>query len=386
MRKFILSVLVVILIINLSFNTLGSTENNTLQNEKLTEIGKEIVSNNLIKYKLPKLILLMQTIQNLLNRSDFRDFSFEPVDISVNDDAYHGSNSLNNVEWWYFDTILSNGYSTQLSINVFNIFSSNFVTVNFNLYKNGESIERHRSFYSIANTYLSPYTPMILINNQLIMLGQYNNKTNNMNYEIHYETNNVKIDLEFLGLTKGWKGETPTGRWAVVLPKAKVEGTLKIDQKNILVSGLGYHDHNWDVTVASGLNYGWMWGKTTTQNYTIIWSEIMTTWYKGSPLLVVNQDHEGYYNIPANSLEIRITERRIKDGFLIPYGFLINGETNNISINADIKIVDTDYQSVMGIINYWRYHVSVYGTITVNGHSETIIDDNIAEYIRFRFY
>ena len=85
-------------------------------------------------------------------------------------------------------------------------------------------------------------------------------------------------------------------------------------------------------------------------------------------------------------LTFSITEIAFKDGMLIPYGFALTGRTDNITVDMDISVIDSDYTTVLGIINYWRYHVHSKGTITFNDHTEQIDDNDIAEFIRFRFY
>jgi len=319
--------------------------------------------------------------------NDFDESPFTPINITVDDDAFHNSNSVQYTEWWYFDAELSNNYTLQFSIHVYNIISMSFITVNYNIYQYGQLIEEHRTMYQSSDFNLSEDTPNILLHDEsLKMIGVYEPSQQKLYYHITYSIENSSMDLYYRGMTQGWKGKTTAGDWAVMLPKATVFGTLIVNNTRVNVHGIGYHDHNWNVTISAGLNFGWIWGKANTKTYTLTWADILTTWFKGDPLLVVNKENNGYYQIPLEDITFSITEIAFKDGMLIPYGFALTGRTDNITVDMDISVIDSDYTTVLGIINYWRYHVHSKGTITFNDHTEQIDDYDIAEFIRFRFY
>jgi hypothetical protein len=322
-----------------------------------------------------------------LNHDDVDDPSFTPVNVSLQDDSFHNSNELQYTEWWYFDAELSNNYTMQFSIHVYNILTMSFISVNYNVYHDGISLSDHRTIYSFSDFNLSSEEPYIeLHNGALRMIGILGPYQDTLYYHISYNIENSSMDLYYRSMTDGWKGTTSAGDWAVMLPKASVSGTLTINETKIRVSGTGYHDHNWNVTISAGLNFGWMWGKTNTESYTITWADILTTWFYGTPIIVGNRQYNGFYPISPEHITISVTKITFKDGFIIPYGFYLTGETDNSTITMDISVIDTDYTTILGIVNYWRYHVHTQGTITFDGHTETIDDYNIAEFIRFRFY
>ncbi|HEC88957.1 MAG TPA: hypothetical protein ENI44_00035 [Thermoplasmatales archaeon] len=317
--------------------------------------------------------------------SDLPDFSFNTENITLCDDAFHGSEVLHFTEWWYFDAELTQGYTLQFSIHVYNIFTEGFVAVNLNIYHYGIPVVQERDIYPIDIVELSKSSPSVHIEDKLNMKGTGNDPSS-LSYTLFYNTRNASIFLEYIGLTEGWKGVTPAGNWAVILPKASVSGYLIINNSRYQVTGIGYHDHNWNVTIVTGMNFGWIWGKTNSQSYTITWSDILPTWYQDDPILVVNKEKDGYIDIPSSNIHIIARGFSFKNGYIIPWRFHILAEYKDIFIDIFIDTSTVDYRTVFGLINYWRYHVHCTGSIKIAGVTEKIDEYNIAEFIRFRFY
>lgn len=311
---------------------------------------------------------------------------FNPVSISTSDDAYHGSDQSYGVEWWYFDAILNKHYSLQFTIHVYTIFNTGLVTTQCHIFENGTKIIEENMIYPLSSVLLSTEKPFISINDNIIMEKNNQTKENNWLYQIKHAQGNYSFNLTFQGITQGWKGTTSAGGWTVALPKAIINGTLTLQNKTEPVTGIGYHDHNWNVSVTTGLNFGWLWGKTVTTNHTITWANIFKTWYQKSPLLVVNKDHNGFINIPSEHIDFSITKIDFRNGMIIPFGFQISAQTPEFELFLSIEVLETDFSTVFGLINYWRYHIHTTGTIQINKHSTTVDNYDIAEFMRFRPY
>lgn len=311
---------------------------------------------------------------------------FHPIDVTLIDDAFHGSTSLHFTEWWYFDASFPNNYSFQFSIHIYNIFKVGMATVNTNLYHHGNVLEASRDVYFLSDLVISETQPYIRIQNKDIMQGTNSQQQNAFLYHIAYDTGNISFDLKFESLTKGWKGNTSAGSWAVMMPKAIVSGTINTPNSTLNYQGMGYHDHNWNVTPSAGLNYGWAWGKTLSERYTITWASIMETWYKEMPLLVINTNDSSYINIPATDLIVTARDFKFTNGLFIPHTFSIHSKTSDMLIDLEISVTHLDYTSIMGLINYWRYHTHTVGSITIQGATDHINSYDIAEFICFRFY
>jgi len=349
--------------------------------------------NNILHSRFGKLIknkfdVLKESISSNKVRRDFYDFTFSPENITLEDDAFHGADKLHFIEWWYFDTCLDDGYSIQLSINVYDVLSFGLVVININVYKNGDIKATGKEIYNLNNFNMSKEIPLIELDGKKIMEGFIEEKTGDFIYALSLDINEIYLDLRFTSLTEGWKGNTSFGEWAVIMPKAGVDGIIKIGDNDFYhnVKGFGYHDHNWNVTILAGINFGWIWGKVNSNNYTVIWSDILTTWYLDDPLIVVNKENEGYVNINPEDIQIIIKDVRFENGMLIPCSFSINVWNKNISFSVEVKVLETHYASIMGLVNYWRYHVRYTGSITVCSKTENIDEKNVAEFIRFRPY
>lgn len=310
---------------------------------------------------------------------------FQPQNLTNGDDAYHESNQTYSTEWWYFDAKLNEEYSLQFSIHLYTIIGMGFATIQCNLYKKGMPLISERNIHSLKNMTFSKQKPHITLNKKTVMTTQQKNTVPDR-YRLIFSGSNYSFNLTFNQLTEGWKGTTSAGDWAVVFPKAIVNGILTIENKSRSVRGTGYHDHNWNVTLSSGLNFGWLWGKTITNDYSITWANIYETWYKDAPLMIINEDGEGYRNIPSNQITITVTNVEWKNGLIIPKGFIISAQTKTCYVNLNIDAIQSDYTTVLGLINYWRYHIHTRGILQIDGRTEQIDEYNIAEFIRFRPY
>jgi len=340
----------------------------------------QLEANNL---KVPSINL------NLLHSILAMDSSatnFYPKNVTNLDDTYHGSNQSCATEWWYFDAILNQQYSFQFSIHIYDIYSTGFATIQCNIYNNTTKIISEKIMHHQSTMTLSQNKPYIAINNNPLMICNQQMTNGHEKYQITYSGAQYSFNLTYIGITSGWKGTTTAGEWAVIHPKAIVNGSITINNTAIPVSGIGYHDHNWNVTFTTGLNYGWLWGKTITNEHSLTWAAIFETWYKKSSLLVINKDNNGYLNIPTEQLDLSVTQLKFINGMIIPYSFSVSVHTYTCDLLLTIDVIDSDFISILGIINYWRFHVHITGSLSIDNQFERINDYNIAEFICFRPY
>ena len=318
-------------------------------------------------------------------------FSFSPEDIELEDDAFHradASNLSHFIEWWYFDAIFDNGYSAQAGVRIMSLFDHDFVIFSrLDIYKDSQLVSHNNRLHFFENFNASTSVPLVLINQKEVMRGYIDKDTGNWTYDISFEMGGISADLHFVGCTKGYKGVTSSGEWAVILPRADVTGKLFIEGEEIKVRGVGYHDHNWEVTAEAALNFGWYWGKINTNSYTIVWADILTTWYWGQPLIVINEKNDSYQNIEQDDIYFTVGDLRLTNLMIVPHSFSIVVHTENFSLDVNMQALDIHYEPIMGsIMNYWRYHMNCIGFITVGLKTELIDDVIIAEFLRFRPY
>jgi len=311
------------------------------------------------------------------------DFVFYPEDITLKDDAFHGSDSLQFIEWWYFDAIFDNGYSIQMNVVVISIVDQYLVTARLNVYKDGEIESMQKETYIKSEFYASQSIPCVILDGKQVLNGYIDQISGEWIYDVTFEFDEVKTELQFIGTAKGWKGNTPISDWAVILPKAGVTGSITLIDKEIQVVGTGYHDHNWDVKIDACINFGWIWGKINSNNYAVVWSSIMKTRLSGQPLLVVNNGTHEYINIKPENIYITTEDFSMENWRLIPHKFTVIVNTEDVSLHVTMTTVATNHIGI-GLIQYWRYHVKCIGSITVNSQTETINEMQTAELMRFR--
>ena len=314
-------------------------------------------------------------------------FTFKPKDITIKDDAFHGSNYPRFTEWWYFDAIFDNGYSIELNIRVLSIIKNRFVLIykRTDIYKDGKLIKHRRKRCKLKNFKASREKPSVIISGKEFVKGYKDKNSGDVIYNISFEFDDILTDLVFKSQTKGWKGKNPGGDgWAVILPRAEVSGSITVDGEKINVKGIGYHDHNWDVRYAAAKNnHGWFWGKIYTDSFTVTWATIYKNKNLGQPLLIINENNKGYINFKPLEIKFIGDKLNIKNKKEIPTHFVLEAENDKADLKFSMDAKDLHHDTVMFRYNYWRYHMICNGEIRVGNKTEKVNDIQIAEFLRF---
>ncbi len=207
-----------------------------------------------------------------------KDGEIKPI--QPKDDALHiDMKKKGTREWWYFDARLENGYT------VVGFFRAKHertgkTGVEITIYKpNGEKTQKVID-YNPSDFKASQDLPEVQIGKNYIKVD-YSNKEL-PNYEIFLDEGEYGLHLKYTALVHGWKpgngyiefGKSNYFGWVIALPRADVEGTIKVDNETIKVKGIGYHDHNWlNFNFAMIIDY-WYWGRIYSDNFTIIFAYI----------------------------------------------------------------------------------------------------------------
>ena len=352
--------------VDMSINTMDSSTN-TMDEEIYPT--RSVIANN----RFPQ------------NNDDPVDtFIFSPEDITLKDDALHRSDGLHFTEWWYFDAAFDNGFTAQMNIRILSIFNQDILNIRLDIYSTGVLLSHEVKRFFSWDFYASEDIPFVEIQGKQVMKGYIDETTGQWIYDLHLQLDQSSANLHFIGTTKGWKGSIPNGQWAVVLPKAEVSGSITVFNEEIDVTGRGYHDHNWEITAFTGINYGWFWGKINTETLTMTWAKIMNTRIWGQPLLVINKEYEGYRNIEPDDIHLETSDFRLEKGMLVPHSFTLEVYKKNFSLFVNMDVIETHHERMFGIVNYWRYHMVCTGSITFDSQTEIIEEIQIAEFIRFR--
>jgi hypothetical protein len=344
------------------------------------QANSQIIFNN----KKPILNISKKTISSIIISSP-TDFLFEPEDIVLMDDAFHGITSSNFAEWWYFDAIFDNGYSIQITIYVFDIFSNRFVVSNVNIYNNEINILSKEDYFIFNNINISSEIPFIEVDDKQILKGYIDEISGDWIYDVTVDVEGASIDLQFKGESKGWKGNLSIGGWAVIIPKGEVKGRIKLFGMEEELIGVGYHDHNWDMDVFDLINYGWYWGKIHSDNYTIVWFIIMKTRFKSDYICLVSENGGNYSNINSEDIYFTVKDYKLENLWLIPNSFILKVDNNKIYFAFLMRAISIDSQIKIRLGRYWRYHLECLGNIVIDNEVMDISEIQIAEFMRFRF-
>ncbi len=202
------------------------------------------------------------------------------IPIKSKDDALHiDMEKKATREWWYFDARLDNNYT------VVGFFRAKHertgkTGVEITIYKpNGEKIQKVID-YLHSDLIASNTVPDVQIGNNYVKVD-YSNKELPI-YEVFLEEGDYGFHLKYVAKVPGWKpgkgyiefGKSNQFGWVVALPRADVEGTIKVNNETIQVKGIGYHDHNWlNFNFAMIIDY-WYWGRIYSESYTVIFAYI----------------------------------------------------------------------------------------------------------------
>ncbi len=315
------------------------------------------------------------------------------------DDTFHGSKNIIDIEWWYFDAVFDNGLSVHVGFRIYHIRGFGILQTRINIYKKGKLIKEKIKRNILNHIIIDNKKPEFIKNDKKIIYFEKNNinkKINNWIYIINDIIDDVSVNLTFTNLTEGWKIETSSTCWTVPLPNADVKGKIYIDGKTIQVTGKGYHDHNWGYSPTTVLqNIGWYWGRISGETLNTTWANTIASKTKQDLIVVVNKpylpkkEETVFTNIHPKNIIFKARDYKQNHKLSIPHSFSLSfnqqNDHNNCLVSANIKMntIDIHYDKIF-IINYWRYHVKVSGTIQYGDIVEKIEDKpQIIEYLRF---
>ena len=313
-----------------------------------------------------------------------------PMEISPSDDAFHGSTKRLAAEWWYFDAKFPNNYSFHLACRTYSKKNRGIVTPILNFYKDGKLVAKASGKYLFKKFQTSSVFPLVELSNKTIIefdQERFNDKGEWV-YYISLNLDEHGANLTFIGTSKGFKYETNAESWTVALPKASVTGDITVNGKRMKVSGIGYHDHNWNSSSSRVMNtWGWYWGKIMSKTLNLVWANIMKTSSGGELLAVVNQDKKGFFAINPENIHFKSNTFIRNYGRKMPtsYTIQIDDVVNDIPINADVNMVVKNIHRrnrKILIAPYWRYHVEAKGYISLGSHKETVNSTQIMEFFR----
>ena len=337
-----------------------------------------------IRPKNEKFVNFLMNLKNRFFKKDIPKTSiFNPQDIELKDDAFHDADILNYAEWWYFDAIFDNNYSAQITIYVFSVLNQKFIITGLNIYKDGLNVISREEYYIFNDLAISKEIPLIEVDGITFMKGYIDEASGCWTYNLQLYFADASVDLQFIGKSKGWKGDLSIGGWAAILPKAEVGGIINLFGTEFYVKGIGYHDHNWGMNLFDLIHFGWYWGRINTDNLTIVWFVILNSRFDSDNLCVISKDEGDYLNIDPNDIYFSAKDYNLDLIWVVPYSFNLKVDIEDIylSIVMNTKSIDSDFK-ING--HYWRYHINCLGNVIINGEIKSISGIQIAEFMRLR--
>ncbi|MFX0020229.1 MAG: lipocalin-like domain-containing protein [Promethearchaeota archaeon] len=256
-----------------------------------------------------------------------------------------------NTEWWYFDARLEGGYTVVAFFRAKHERTGK-TGVEITIYKpNGEKIQNVYD-YNRSDLKVSREIADVQIGNNYIKVDYANEKF--PTYEVFLEEGEFGLHLNYTAQVPGWmpgKGYTRFGNlgefgWVVPLPRAKVEGSIKIHNKTLSVKGIGYHDHNWiNFNLIRVVDY-WHWGRIYSENFTIVYAHIkcnkkMDDYNIKVFMLAKNEDillSTGEYKLIEESFQYN---EKARNSYPKSLKFKLS-EQNEINLNVN-EIIDADH-------------------------------------------
>jgi hypothetical protein len=312
--------------------------------------------------------------------------------INPKDDAFHGSTPFPSVEWWYFDSMFNQNYSVHVGFRIITCQGFNLLKPAINIYHKQQLIVNETIILPPTAFDVSEKYPEITIQNDPVMVfnKSYYEHTGGWKYHLSYFLHDVGIDLTFSSETMGWSYVTPHEGWTVAIPQGIVNGYIYLDDQKIAVNGRGYHDHNWNFSLATpARGWSWYWGKITGETLNLAWAEIKETGILEQTftdsLGVLNTQKNEFIVIDPQNISFSADSFIFRDNRFIPtlFHITINQDDVYVDVRLTSKTIHRSDPSMM-TLHYWRYFVSVTGVISYGDTTEQIHEKTqIMEYMRF---
>jgi hypothetical protein len=302
-------------------------------------------------------------------------------DIRFEDNAFHKTDKNFHIETWYFDAVFTNNYSMSIIISVLQKGDFGFVLSGLYIYKDTELIYRPRTLHRLKQLSASEEKLDMKISDETIIKCSINKDTGSWTYHVQGMFDDVSVDLKFVNMTAGWKTNI-TGGWWLVSPTLNVTGFMILEGENISVSGEGYHDHNWFYLFTPLMQKGWHFGNIAGETLGVTWAYIVKDRFNVESIGVLNQKNEKPIEINPEDVKITVTEYAVSNRRRIPKKVTLEIENERLHVDISMETLNTNHVR-LPILNYWRYHLRIVGTITLDSVTENIDNIGISEFMRF---
>lgn len=185
-------------------------------------------------------------------------------------------------EWWYFDAHLENGHTIVVFFHASNPNPGLEGKIGIEIVLLRPDGKRNQKFFPYNKSDFAAVQdkPEVRIGKNTIRVTQRDSEL--PVYEIDVKEKGLGCHLKYTAEVNGWKpgtglsnfGEMGFFGWVIPFARASVQGTITDGDRTILVTGIGYHDHNWlNFQFQKIINY-WMWGRIYSENFSVVYAYI----------------------------------------------------------------------------------------------------------------
>jgi len=330
-------------------------------------------------YQITTCLILLTIFSPTITPHANAEHVYLPEDIITYDTAYNVTDHYA-LQWWYLDAVFTNNDSIHLGIMTVGTHGRNgLYLLQIQFYENGTLIHHARRLVPLRCITASPDSLALSLAGKDFLKG-YLTDDQNMAVDVNLTVDDISVNLTFIGETKGWKGDTSLGMWGCPLPKAAVHGTITINDEPLTVAGTGYQEHGWDV---QRLHRSWFWGKIASDHMNLVFSQNMKNRHEEDVFVtVVNWGEDDYCGIDRANITLTPTLSVWDHGRRIPWEAVFKADQGDIHINVTITVLTVDFSSIL-VVNYWRLHTRVTGTMSCGDMTDLVDSIQIMEVFHF---
>lgn len=210
----------------------------------------------------------------------YRERGISPSAVAPWEDGMRTDGKPGSYEWWYFDATLNDGSSIVIAFYTKDSIVPNTpikprVTLEL-VRPDGTTVKKaaylDAEFFSASKDKCD------------VRIGENSCSGDLHVYSIHVAIDDVTADIKLVGTVPAWRPNTGHMvfkrkrnnyfAWLPSVPRGDVSGTLTLAGKSQIVTGTGYHDHNWGDISMLKLIHHWYWGRAQVGPYSLIASVV----------------------------------------------------------------------------------------------------------------
>lgn len=219
----------------------------------------------------------------LANRlEDFERLHIEKGAPSPKEDGMRSSGMAGTYEWWYNDAEFDDGskiVTVFYTKDYFDVPGPARPTVDIDIrFPDGSKMSKNFQLPAGETLNASREQCNVTIGKSYLRYeGNY--------YILHFETEDLVYHALMISSIPMWRpgtghwlygdDEAHYFAWFVAQPSSVIEATLTINGETTLLSGTGYHDHNWGNMPMDKLMNHWYWGRAKIDNFDVIACDII---------------------------------------------------------------------------------------------------------------